>query len=399
MRVAILGAGIQGCCAALELASIGLKVDLFDKCALPMEKTSRWNEGKIHLGYVYAKDQSLKTTRAMIEGSLAFSEFFHRHLGYEIPVEKQSSGFIYAIHKNSLLDEDHILAHFHSVDKMIREAIEASGQNYLGTSHPGPVEKLKSIDYFDSSLVMAAFQSPEKSVDTQFIADQLVGIVSANPLINFIGHTQITAITKYNKKYFGIVCGDGSLLKGYRSVVNTTWEDRLRIDQTAGYNSETPWIYRYKFAIHLDNFKNIEEIPSTTFLLGPFGDVVNFKNGNYYLSWYPNCCTNFSRDHRPDESGIIPDQNKLNHIAEQSYLRLKQLIPSVSALNLTTGNVKLKGGYICAIGTEDIHLPSSCLHRRDQGGIFSNENYHSIFTGKYTTAPLYARQLRLRITL
>jgi glycine/D-amino acid oxidase-like deaminating enzyme len=78
MSIAIIGAGIQGCCVALELASRGRRVQLFDRADLPMTEASRWNEGKIHLGYVYAKDDTLATARAMLAGSFVFGRVNHR---------------------------------------------------------------------------------------------------------------------------------------------------------------------------------------------------------------------------------------------------------------------------------------------------------------------------------
>ena len=41
---------------ALELARHGVEVDLFDRPTRPMTGASGHNEGKLHLGYVYAND-------------------------------------------------------------------------------------------------------------------------------------------------------------------------------------------------------------------------------------------------------------------------------------------------------------------------------------------------------
>jgi glycine/D-amino acid oxidase-like deaminating enzyme len=54
--VGVLGAGIMGCCLALELAQRGRRVDLLDLAPAPMTGASLHNEGKLHLGFVYAKD-------------------------------------------------------------------------------------------------------------------------------------------------------------------------------------------------------------------------------------------------------------------------------------------------------------------------------------------------------
>ncbi len=78
MRIAILGAGGAGACAALELANRGYAVDLYDENPEPLTRASRNNEGKVHLGLVYAKDPSLATARAMIHGAIHFFDCLGR---------------------------------------------------------------------------------------------------------------------------------------------------------------------------------------------------------------------------------------------------------------------------------------------------------------------------------
>ena len=52
----VLGAGIQGTCAALALTTTGWNVTVLDRSAEPMMGTSRRGECKLHLGYVYGND-------------------------------------------------------------------------------------------------------------------------------------------------------------------------------------------------------------------------------------------------------------------------------------------------------------------------------------------------------
>ena len=79
MRVAVLGAGLQGACVALELAAAGINVDLYDKNERCVTQASAQNEGKIHLGYVYAYDRTLNTARTMIQGTLVFATLLRRY--------------------------------------------------------------------------------------------------------------------------------------------------------------------------------------------------------------------------------------------------------------------------------------------------------------------------------
>src|SRR5687767_3512683 len=81
MRVAVLGAGIMGCSAALCLAQRGARVTLLDAAAQPCTGASRWNEGKIHLGYLYAADPSMATARRVLDGGLAFKPLIERLIG------------------------------------------------------------------------------------------------------------------------------------------------------------------------------------------------------------------------------------------------------------------------------------------------------------------------------
>jgi len=88
MHVGILGGGMQGCCCALALAERGAKVTMFDRNDQLLSRAAVANEGKIHLGYMYANDPSHSTARMMMKGALAFAPFMARHL--EIAAESLS---------------------------------------------------------------------------------------------------------------------------------------------------------------------------------------------------------------------------------------------------------------------------------------------------------------------
>jgi glycine/D-amino acid oxidase-like deaminating enzyme len=69
VRLGILGGGLQGCCTALALAERAAKVTLFDKNGSLLSRTAVANEGKIHLGYMYAGDPTLSTAKTMMAGA------------------------------------------------------------------------------------------------------------------------------------------------------------------------------------------------------------------------------------------------------------------------------------------------------------------------------------------
>ena len=103
MRVAVLGAGFQGACVALELAKRGINVDLFDKGDRPITQAGWVNEGKIHLGFVYSNDPTMATAALMVRGALHFRKLLNRWIDFDPARANQSGPFLYVVHRDSLL--------------------------------------------------------------------------------------------------------------------------------------------------------------------------------------------------------------------------------------------------------------------------------------------------------
>ena len=82
--VIVIGAGLTGSCVALELANQGFKVALLDQDSVPMNRASRRNEGKIHLGLIYAADPSLSTADLQLRGALSFPQLLKRWIGDKV---------------------------------------------------------------------------------------------------------------------------------------------------------------------------------------------------------------------------------------------------------------------------------------------------------------------------
>jgi hypothetical protein len=203
----------------------------------------------------------------------------------------------------------------------------------------------------------------------------------------------------------------------YPCVANCLWEDRLKIDATAGVPHPEPWILRYKATIELSAPAAAPiGIPSATGILGPYGDVVNHGNGSYYVSWYPLCKlaqsvggdgrtlrdllheTTFSRSIRKATSKLPAVSRFVASIAHQEFIRkniaeMAAYIPSAAGL-LGTGGRRgvVSGGVILARGATDIDDPESTLHQRSAIGPEAYDSYVTIDTGKYCTAPLFALQ-------
>src|SRR5581483_10679988 len=103
MKVAVLGAGIMGSAAALLLARRGAAVTLYDAAAAPFSGASRWNEGKIHLGFLYAGDPSFETAERLLPGGLAFKPAIEALLGTSLAPAITAQDDVFLIHRDSVV--------------------------------------------------------------------------------------------------------------------------------------------------------------------------------------------------------------------------------------------------------------------------------------------------------
>ena len=129
MSIAVLGAGIQGVCVALELALLGFEVDLFEQEARPFRRASGYNEGKIHLGLVYAMDRSLETARLMMDGAVRFGLLLRRFVGPDVFVTAMP--FDYLVASDSMVPSADVENHFENVEAIYREVLSSNPQPRL----------------------------------------------------------------------------------------------------------------------------------------------------------------------------------------------------------------------------------------------------------------------------
>ena len=134
-------------------------------------------------------------------------------------------------------------------------------------------------------------------------------------------------------------------------VVNALWDGRLAIDATRGIYPGRKWIYRNKNAIRF-RAAGAATLPSVTVALGPYGDFVNYGNGNYYLSWYPVCMTARSDALAPPVWPVHPSGLLREQILTGTFAAMNAIIPNLG--DVTPSEIEVKGGVIFAWGDMDI---------------------------------------------
>ena len=378
----------------MELALAGVDVDLYDRSSVLVSQASAQNEGKIHLGYVYAKDPSRKTARLMIEGALRFSPLLRRWIGSDVERVPVSEPFFYAVHRQSQISPEEVERHLRACNDLAIEIGGGKARDYFGSDYRRPACRLTSLDgRFDPAAVAAAFATPEIAIDAAVLAELVRGRLDSEPRIRPILQAEVVAAKIEDDRVEVTFVKDGRRLRDrYDHAVNALWDSRLAVDATAGIRPDRPWLFRIKHYVRVD--AGAKAVPSTTIVQGPFGDVVAYPSGAAYLSWYPAGMRQSSGSIRPERWPRRLGEGEACEMRDSIVAGLSKVVPGIANVD---GASRVEGGVIFAWGASDIHDPASRLHFRSEVGPVSRGRYHSIDTGKLTLAPLFAKRTADRI--
>jgi glycine/D-amino acid oxidase-like deaminating enzyme len=392
--VAVLGAGIMGSSLALMLARRGRRVVLIDKAEAPMTGASRWNEGKIHLGYLYGADPSLATARLVLPGGLAFGPIVEDLIGEAIGPHVTPADDIYLVHRDSVVGPEPLAAQFAAVDALVRD--HAMAGSYLADARGAASVRLAPealAAVADPARIVAGFRVPERSVDTRRIADLVAAAVLDEPLIEFLPGTTVTAAEP--EAGFWRLRGTPGLDARFALVANALWEGRLAIDATAGLAPDFVWSNRYRLSVFARTVRPLD-LPSAVIALGPFGDVKNYGGRDFYLSWYPVGLIAESEALAPPVPPPL-DGPARDRFLSEARAALAAHLPWTETIFAEAERLEIGGGHVFARGRGSIGDPASGLHRRDRFGVTRLPGYYSIDTGKYSSAPALAAALAAEI--
>lgn len=387
----------MGCCTALLLARRGVEVVLFDREPELLQGASRWNEGKIHLGFLYSGDRGLHTAKELLTGGLLFRPILEELLETRLR-SITTSPDLYLVHRDSIASAQDIGCYFEALTDMVRQHPLAGGYlddlRHAATTRLGDRELAGLVD---TSRFQAGFSTPEKSVCTQEIADSLAAAVHLEPLIQCRLGTGILGASQ----------GDNAGRTGYRltssagqegpftTVVNALWAGRPVIDQSLSLDYVHNPSMRYRLSLFVTTERALQ-IPCAVICTGPFGDIKNYNGRKFYLSWYPSGLVYASDDVRvPDlsRSGVVDERR----IIDDTFASLVRHIPAVAEIRRRAETVALRGGWVFANGRGSLSDPSATVHKRDQVGIHQSGGWFSVDTGKYSIAPWLAREVCQRI--
>ena len=388
-RVAVLGGGIMGTCTALLLARKGADVTLFEARPEILLGASRWNEGKIHLGYLYSADASLKTAKQIITGGLQFRSLTEQITGTTLRDVTQADDR-YLVHKDSVVTPAQVNQYFKRLTKLLCD--HPDKDKYWGSItrtakarlSDAELEKLSNPEY-----VRAAFIAPERSVCTQSIADSLSDAIYSEPRIEVRTSCRVVGANQSDERVgyrYNIESVSG--FEAFSHVVNCLWEGRPKVDATIGVHNLNEPSLRYRCSLFVRTSKEVKA-PSAVICTGPFGDIKSYTAEKFYLSWYASgllCSTNDVLNVR--QPSLTETEKAV--IIENTFKNLGSVIPASKKILESSTSISVEGGWVFANGRGLLSDPGSSLHRRNRVGIHRTDNWYSVDTGKYSMAPWLA---------
>lgn len=391
-RVAVLGAGIMGVAAAMRLARDGHDVVCYERAPRPLTGASRWNEGKIHLGFLYAGDPSLRSAERVLPGGLAFRPLLERLIGEplaNVTVEPD----LYLVHRDSVAGVEATHSYFDALGQRVRSMPQA--RDYLVDASKAGVQKLTPEELSALNVgpdVVAGFRVPEHSIDTSWVADRLEAAFAAQRGVTARLACEVRSVGEDRRRpgAYAVHTADG-IDDGYEVVINALWEERLRVDATLGLPPAGVCTHRYRVSLFVETHQPVD-LPSFVLCTGPFGDVKRYAPRSYYLSWYPEGLLAEGHDVTPPPAPRITDDERPAR-AERMVAALAAHVPGVRDVYGSAAKVTMGGGWVFAVGDGLLSDPAATLHRRDRIGVHRAGKYFSVDTGKYSIAPWLAEQL------
>jgi glycine/D-amino acid oxidase-like deaminating enzyme len=394
----VLGAGLQGATVAFALADAGFGVTVVDQASGCLERASLRNEGKIHLGFVYAHDSSRRTASLMLESALAFGPLLEGWLGAPLDWrDARTDPFSYLVLTDSLVEPANLFDAWEGLQATYDRLHRDRPSSYLG-EHPS---RLWSVPAgpdraLFSDRVSFVAETAERAVRTEVIKRLVQARLDGDDRIAArYGHRVRTVRRTANGLKVEATNPSGETWTAEAPiVVNCLWDGRLAIDREMGVLPRRPWVYRLKYRL-LGRLPNrLRNVPSVTMMLGRFGDLVNFGDGRVYLSWYPTCLGGWSSAVETPESWIAPCRNgvstaEANDLIERTLAAFDQIVPGLRQCRIDS----VAAGVIFSWGSTDIDDLDSELHRRDDIGPECHDGYITVNTGKLTSAPLFAKRV------
>jgi glycine/D-amino acid oxidase-like deaminating enzyme len=397
-KVCVIGGGVAGVTAALELAARGCDVDLLEVGARLFEGVSTRQSHREHLGHHYPGDPSGRTARLCMQGALAFERRYPGFTSGERPwfnfvVRGRDDAAAPPWERSSIVSPAEYLAYCATL-RAVYEQLLAEEEDVPF----GPADAFcRVLDQKQYAHLVAAERvglgvaSPERVVMTERFVARLAKLVRSEPAIVVrTGHGVIAAERHRGGYRLTARRGGGTCALEYPQVVNATWSHAPLLDEQVGPPAPRSTI-RLRLITHVDLPAELAEEPSIFFTLGAFGNYTNLGRTSRSpaegaLFYVPVCDAGSTTEvDIPEEwrrlvAGGL-EEAQAREIGHEVVDGLARFVPALARARLRETRV----GTVITRGDADIWDRDSAMHRRFEAGVEAvAPGWHSVNVAKLT---------------
>lgn len=375
--IAVVGGGLLGTLVAVMLGRAGHRVEVLDARRRLWDGASGVGEGKVHLGFVYARAEDASVL-SMLQAAARFAPDVEHALGRSLDWSTLAElRFEYLVAHDSDVDAAAFEGHGARVRRLAAEVADGSW-SYLGRPEPPQVTATTT------DRAGAWFETTERAVDVPALRDEVLTTLTAAGAKHRAG--VVVDRVERTRGRWTLASEDGTVGR-FDAVVNCAWEGAPALDEAAGRRRATTPNLRLRAFV-----EGVSDGPprAVTVTHGPYGDFARFAGGRTYASWYPTGLLGFVEATEPPacwtsrQTGRIDDDG----LAESILEGLGSLVPEARSVR----HPEVRARVVVAEGATDIDDPESGLHQRADVGVEAADGWVTVRSPKLTTAPWMARR-------
>jgi hypothetical protein len=324
---------------------------------------------------------SLASAALMMTGAAVFEEVIEHVAGSVLPKAWYSKPVIYLVDAASMIPAEDLWQRTLRVAGLLVEmATDHAGlRRYLDADPPvAPMGLEDAMSATRQSGFVASWRTTERAVPPGPVADLIASAVTQRGIPLEVG--RVVSVSPSPQGWCVGLENAGPI--SARGVVNCLWESRAAIDRQV-VATDVPVCIRYKAGLFGFGTPAWASVEPSTRILGAFGDVTPYGNGDVYLNWYPVGMLGRSDS---GEAPVVPapDEAALRR-ATLAGLGLDPEGPAAAP------GWEVHGGFIVARGWGEITDRVSPLHDRSapDASVLA-PGYVTLDTGKYSLGPLLA---------
>lgn len=236
--IVIIGGGIAGISAALELADAGYKVTLLEMREELLKGSSDNTPCRIGACFHYPnKETAIHALRNIIP-------FLKKYSTFLLKTEESLTGTNYVIVKNSTYDYSEIKEIYSAVINEYKRLIQEDISNKVLGDPDELIQELDEIpSYINSELCSKVLRINERILDWGAFRQHLIKTIENHPMITIhkkasvtqLGYGQTTSKQLYQVTYYENGDANNPLTMAADCIINCTWQNSEAINATMGF--------------------------------------------------------------------------------------------------------------------------------------------------------------------